>query len=712
MRPEQTRIYDRGSSVVFRKTDEPFGGLSNMAGGFPLRVNGIRILTLEALYQACRFPHLPEVQSLIIEQRSPMTAKMKSKPYRHDSRPDWDQVRVKIMRWSLRVKLAQNWQAFSELLLETGERPIVEESRRDDFWGAKATDDSTLVGMNVLGRLLMELRQAVKDNSRESLMRVQPPHISNFLLAGGLIGTIAAENVELEVAAVKAVAKRSRRDIADRTVAPPSLFDGLTVREGSSPTLLCANAAGACIAELKPYAEYKESGLPWLGQVPGHWAVRPAFGAFQPNHERNHGMKERTVLSLSYGRIVVKPTEKLHGLVPESFETYQVVNPGDIVLRTVDLQNDHTSLRVGMVRNRGIITSAYLALRATADVSADFGFQFLTVWDASKAIYGYGSGLRQNLDFSHFKRMPVSVPPLAEQAAIVRFLGWANGRLERAIRAKRKVIALLGEQEQAIIHRAVTRGLDPSVPLRPSGIAWLGDIPQHWEVKRSKYVYREVDVRSTTGEETHLSMSQKLGLIPSSKIEVRRLVSDSYVGAKLCECGDLVLNRLKAHLGVFALANEPGLVSPDYTVLRPVRELDARFFEAVYRTPACRVELRQRAKGIVQGFWRLYTDDFYDISVPVPRVEEQTQIMAQLDIDLFGVHTATSRLEREIELLREYRTRLVADVVTGKLDVREAALLLPDEAEERGALDEPESSTETGDDTADDLDLTRDEAEA
>jgi hypothetical protein len=116
------------------------------------------------------------------------------------------------------------------------------------------------------------------------------------------------------------------------------------------------------IEDLKPYAEYKDSGLPWLGEVPCHWEVLPAFGAFKPNKARNIGMKENTVLSLSYGRIVIKPAEKLHGRVPESFETYQIVDPGDIVLRTTDLQKDHTSLRVGMVRDRGIITSAYLAL--------------------------------------------------------------------------------------------------------------------------------------------------------------------------------------------------------------------------------------------------------------------------------------------------------------------------------------------------------------
>lgn len=446
------------------------------------------------------------------------------------------------------------------------------------------------------------------------------------------------------------------------------------------------------IADLKPYPEYKESGLPWLGQVPAHWEQRPAFGAFAPNHEINRGMKEKTVLSLSYGRIIVKSPEKLHGLVPASFETYQIVNPGDVVLRTTDLQNDHTSLRVGMVKDRGIITSAYLALRVLAGVSADFGFQFLNVWDTSKAIYGYGSGLRQNLDFSHFKRMPVPLPSLPEQAAIVRFLDWANGRLERAIRAKKKIITLLKEQKQAIIHSAVTRGLDPSVPLKPSGIPWLGDIPAHWEVRRSKYLFREVDNRSLTGAETHLSMSQKFGLIPSTQIDTKRLLSASHVGAKICKQGHLVLNRLKAHLGVFALAPETGLVSPDYTVLRPVRDLNGPFFEAAYRTPACRVELCRRAKGIVQGFWRLYTDDFYDIKMPVPPVEEQDGIMARLDKDLSGTNTAISRLEREIELLREYRTRLVADVVTGKLDVREAAASLPEEDLE--AVDEAEVDEE------------------
>lgn len=164
---DQIRTYYRPDSTVFLKTKEAFGGLSNMAGGFSLCVNGIDIRTSEALYQACRFPHLPAVQRFIIEQRSPMTAKMKSRKHHQDSRTDWDWVRVKIMRWCLRVKLIQNWDAFSELLLETGDRPIVEQSRRDDFWGAKPVDKHTLVGMNALGRLLIELRKKSKMRAKK-----------------------------------------------------------------------------------------------------------------------------------------------------------------------------------------------------------------------------------------------------------------------------------------------------------------------------------------------------------------------------------------------------------------------------------------------------------------------------------------------------------------------------------------------------------------
>jgi len=190
----ESRTYNRLECITFRKTAEKFGGLSNMAGGYLLNVSGVKILTSEALYQACRFPHLPEVQRLIIAERSPMTAKMKSKPYRNDSRVDWDIVRTKVMRWCLQVKLIQNWGKFSELLLETGDLSIVEDSRKDDFWGAKPEDEEILTGANVLGRLLMQVREQIKSGDITSDTIIKPLPIQGFLLYGQEINPISANS--------------------------------------------------------------------------------------------------------------------------------------------------------------------------------------------------------------------------------------------------------------------------------------------------------------------------------------------------------------------------------------------------------------------------------------------------------------------------------------------------------------------------------------
>lgn len=160
-----------------------------MAPGFPILVAGYRFKTSEALYQACRFPHLPEVQEMILKEGSPMTAKMRSKPFRKESRPDWEEVRVPIMRWCLRLKLIENWNNFSNLLLATGERPIVEDSRRDRYWGAVRQDNGRLEGQNVLGRLLMELRDKLRSDPLK-LQVVAPPKVPRFEIMGEMMNLI------------------------------------------------------------------------------------------------------------------------------------------------------------------------------------------------------------------------------------------------------------------------------------------------------------------------------------------------------------------------------------------------------------------------------------------------------------------------------------------------------------------------------------------
>ena len=184
------RTYNTDECVSFRKTDEAFGGLSNMAGGYPIVVNNIFIRTSEALYQAMRFPDYPEIQKEIIEQKSPMTAKMVSKKYRADkTRSDWNTKRIAIMKWSIRVKLVQNLDTFGSLLLNTENKSIVEESRKDQFWGAIRVDEKNLEGTNALGRLLMELREIYKNSN--SFTVVSTPKIDKFRLYGKVLGNIA-----------------------------------------------------------------------------------------------------------------------------------------------------------------------------------------------------------------------------------------------------------------------------------------------------------------------------------------------------------------------------------------------------------------------------------------------------------------------------------------------------------------------------------------
>ncbi|TVU89674.1 NADAR family protein [Vreelandella titanicae] len=189
------RTYVRDNSAVFKKTSEKWGGFSNMAAGYPLCVNGIYIRSTEALYQSCRFPNDPEVQRKILSQSSPMTAKMVGKPHRTNTREDWERSRIVIMKWCLRVKLAQNYEKFSKLLKEAGDYPIVESSNKDDFWGAKPVDSHTLIGINALGRLLMELRWLVTNLSEAKLSVVPVPTIDNFLLYGEEIKEVYASDV-------------------------------------------------------------------------------------------------------------------------------------------------------------------------------------------------------------------------------------------------------------------------------------------------------------------------------------------------------------------------------------------------------------------------------------------------------------------------------------------------------------------------------------
>ncbi len=459
---------------------------------------------------------------------------------------------------------------------------------------------------------------------------------------------------------------------------------------------------------LKPYPEYKESGVPWLGKVPGHWENRKFRSILFPIAERNR--PEWPLLSVvrEKGVIVrnIKDDSENHNAIPDDLINYKVVHAGQFAMNKMKAWQGS----FGISKYDGIVSPAYFVFNLEKVEPS-----FFHIAARSKAYVPFftaaSDGVRVgqwDLSLTRMKEIPFFIPSIQEQTQIARFLDYKSSQISRFIRAKKRMIELLKEQKQAIINDAVTGKIDvrtgkPYPKYKDSGVEWLGKVPEEWEVLKLGYLFHEVDLRSEAGEEEHLSMSQKHGgLVRSTNIGEKRLLSESYAGGKICLKGNIVLNRLKAHLGVFAVAPSTGVISPDYTVLRQIGNNIPEFYEYLLRSTIIRPELRKKCKGIVEGFWRLYTDDLYSIKVPFPPQEEQLEVLQGIQQSMATIDLLISRAEREISLLQEYRTRLIADVVTGKIDVR--GMDVPED-QEKAPVEEIESEGEYNQDEAEVTDL-------
>ena len=439
------------------------------------------------------------------------------------------------------------------------------------------------------------------------------------------------------------------------------------------------------MTELRPYPEYRDSDVAWLGDIPSHWERAHGGAVLQQKKVSNRGMVESAVLSLSYGRIVIKPPEKLHGLVPESFETYQVVDPGDIIIRPTDLQNDWNTIRVGLAQDRGIITSAYICFHTRDPLTAEFAHLLLLGYDLKKVFYGMGSGLRQNLDWSDFKRMPILLPPQDEQQAIVRFVRDLDKKVNRFIRNRRRLVEVLNEQKQAIINRAVTRGLDPNSPLKPSGIDWLGDIPEHWDTWKIGHFARVGNGSTPSRGNMAYWQDGDYPWLNSSTVNRGTIEdADQFVTAlALKEChlprvepGSLLVaitgqgktRGTAAVLGMRATINQHlAYITPRSRQVTVMPEYLRAFFVAAYP------ELRRMSDDSGSTKGALTCGDLRHFQVAIPPEQEQKTIVARIETDTQEIEAALRTAKREIDLIREYRTRLIADVVTGKVDVRDLA---------------------------------------
>ncbi len=436
---------------------------------------------------------------------------------------------------------------------------------------------------------------------------------------------------------------------------------------------------------LHPYPAYKPSGVQWLGDVPGHWEVLPARALMSEVISRGHGNEEMLSVTIAEGVI---PQSQLLEESPQKDGSrldrtdYKLVQPGDLVYNKMRAWQG----AAGMSTYRGIISPAYVVQRPRGAAISKYLHRIIRfpafATEAQRWSYGIASDM-WSLRPEHFKLIQLPRPPLPEQQAIVRYLDHVDGRIRRLVDAKRRLISLLEEERQAVINQAVTRGLDPNAPLKPSGVDWLGEMPAHWERRRLKTILRPIDKRSTSGKETLLALRRDHGVVVYADHFSRPSQSSSLVGYKLVRAGQLVVNRLQANNGYIFDSTLEGLVSPDYSVFADRTPIDMKFLSDLLGIPSYRAYFRQNATGLgtgTAGFLRLYDEKFLDTLVYLPPVGEQASVVEHVARATSNIDAAIGRARRQIELVEEYRTRLIADVVTGKLDVMEAAAQLPEES--------------------------------
>lgn len=420
------------------------------------------------------------------------------------------------------------------------------------------------------------------------------------------------------------------------------------------------------ISDLKPYPEYKESGRPWIGQIPRNWSIIRIKNVLQELDCRSLDGKG-TLLSLSRVRGLIRHcdmTDKVQSA--KNLVGYKRYELGHIVMNRMQAWSG----MFGAGPIEGLVSPDYAVFKVLGGHDTRIVLERLKAPDLVRQFAleskGIGSGFNR-LYTDRFGGIPITLPPLAEQAVIVLFVDWANRRLERATRAKRKVIALLEERKEIIIQRAVTRGLDPSVPIKPSCIPWLGEIPQHWEVRRLKNLAHFQSGEGITALEIEPKGDYPVYGGNGLRGYTNRYTHDGHhvlIGRQGALCGNINYAQ-----GKF-FASEHAVV----TTLRPDHSVE--WFGELLRV----MNLNQYSQSAAQP--GLAVEFIKNLSAPVPPVAEQKAIVVEFQQRTVGLIATISRLEREIGLLHEYRTRLVSDVVTGKLDVREQATRLPIEAAE------------------------------
>ncbi|WP_157800502.1 restriction endonuclease subunit S [Serratia sp. TKO39] len=435
----------------------------------------------------------------------------------------------------------------------------------------------------------------------------------------------------------------------------------------------------------KAYTQYKQSNIDWISEIPKSWQILPAFSVVKNTCIKTVDGAEDNVLSLSYGNIVKRNLDDNFGLLPESFNTYQIVSEGNIILRLTDLQNDKKSLRVGYVTQKGIITSAYLKLACSKRINPKYAYFLLHSYDLTKVFYGMGGGLRQSMKFDDLKRLPMIIPSYSEQLSIVRFLDAEVKKIDRLIDKQEQLIELLKEKRQAVISHSVTKGLNPDVKMKYSDIVWLGEVPEHWRVVQLRRCINHIEQGKSPECEARLANDNEWAVLKSGCVNGGVFKQDEHKALPPTiephteyevKAGDLLMSRASGSvelIGSVAFVEscrQKLLLSDKIFRINIEGDILPEYFSLVMKSDSIRNQIKlaiNGAEGLANNITKESIKAFF---ITMPPISEQKNIVLSIKETMSTLDLIDDNLMKSLLLLKERRSALISAVVTGKIDVR------------------------------------------
>ena len=418
------------------------------------------------------------------------------------------------------------------------------------------------------------------------------------------------------------------------------------------------------------YESYKESGAEWLGDIPDSWELLSNKHIFTLKKKLvGKRSADYDLLSLTLRGIIKRDMDNPEGKFPAEFNTYQEVNCGDFVFCLFDVEE--TPRTVGLSSYDGMITGAYTVFQTNAGFDNKFLYYFYLNLDSTKRLKPLYRGLRNTIPKDSFMSFKTFVPLLGQQTLIANFLEKKTTQINDAIAIKEQQISLLKERKQIIIQQAVTQGLDPNVPMKDSGVDWIGRIPEHWEVRRAKYIFKKEN-RPVSLEDDVVTCFRdgQVTLRTNRRTEGFTFATKEH-GYQGIRKGDLVIHAMDAFAGAIGVSDSDGKSSPVYSACTPVTgvEVNPKYYALYLRNLALGGFIESLAKGIRERSTDFRYKDFSELFFPLPDIETQNKVVLEIEKSHQEIDGGISVLTKQIEKIKEYKTSLINSAVTGKIKI-------------------------------------------